>query len=69
MRIDLDPDDPKDDADWLGNNAAFTCPKCKKVFIVSGMFGGGKRECPGCGESNASIVGGKKSGGSASICW
>jgi hypothetical protein len=41
MQIDLDPDEPRDDADWLGNNAAFTCPKCKKVFIASGMLGGG----------------------------
>ena len=23
------------DEDWQGNNAAFTCPACKKVYIVS----------------------------------
>ena len=33
------------DADWGGNNAAFTCPVCKKVFIVSAQLHNGSREC------------------------
>ncbi len=48
---------PKD-ADWYGNNAAFTCPVCGKVFIVSAVLNEkgkkkGERECPGCGETVA----------------
>lgn len=31
----LDPNDLAPDEDWLGNNAAFRCPLCHKVFIVS----------------------------------
>jgi hypothetical protein len=30
----LIPDDLKQDEDWEGNNAVFTCPICQKVFIV-----------------------------------
>jgi hypothetical protein len=32
--------------DWEGNNAAFSCPACNKVFIVSALLHGGQRECP-----------------------
>lgn len=32
----LDPYNLGDDEDWEGNAAAFTCPYCSKVFIVSG---------------------------------
>jgi hypothetical protein len=31
----LSPDDLQQDEDWEGNNAAFICPVCQKVFIVS----------------------------------
>jgi hypothetical protein len=57
--------------DWAGNNAACTCPLCKKVFIVSGAknIHDGKRECPDCGRSIGTVRGGRKSGGSASIDW
>jgi predicted RNA-binding Zn-ribbon protein involved in translation (DUF1610 family) len=46
-------------ADWFGNNTAFTCPVCSKVFIVSsfnrvGVIG---RHCPGCGKSTAYVTG------------
>jgi hypothetical protein len=65
----LEPDSLPHDADWLGNNAAFTCPACSKVFIVSGIIGKGERECPGCGKSRGLVSGGAKSGGSATLRW
>jgi hypothetical protein len=52
----LSPDGVKQDEDWEGNNAAFTCPLCEKVFIVSDtrMHIGpqkekGYRKCPPVG--------------------
>jgi predicted RNA-binding Zn-ribbon protein involved in translation (DUF1610 family) len=72
----LDPNKLGQDDDWEGNNAAFICPLCKKVFIVSDtrMHTGpdgekGYRKCPSCGESTGRVNGGRKSGGSASIEW
>ncbi len=45
------------DADWNGNNAAFTCPVCSKVFIVSAFDNVGRLglHCPGCGKSTAYV--------------
>jgi len=48
------------DADWHGNNAAFTCPVCNKVFLVSAILnepGGerGVRLCPNCKTSTGRI--------------
>ena len=57
------------DEDWESNNAAFTCPQCKKVFIISGMLHKSGRDCPNCGQSTGRVRGGKDSGGSASIEW
>ena len=34
------------DEDWQGNNAAFTCPACKKVYIVSARMHAEGRDCP-----------------------
>ncbi len=51
--------------DLIGNNAAFTCPHCRKVFIVSGRFHKNGRKCPGCGDSTGYVYGGQKSGGQA----
>jgi predicted RNA-binding Zn-ribbon protein involved in translation (DUF1610 family) len=72
----LDPNKLGNDEDWEGNNAAFRCPACGKVFIVShtrmhvGPRGEkGSRECPTCGKSVARVTGGRKSGGSAEIEW
>ena len=72
----LVPDNLGQDEDWEGNNAAFKCPVCQKVFIVSDtrMHIGpekekGYRKCPSCGESIGRISGGRKSGGIASIEW
>jgi hypothetical protein len=69
--IQIDQDAIAHDLDWEGNNAAFTCPLCKKVFIVSAHMHEGERQCPGpgCGKSTGRVLGGKKSGGSASITW
>jgi transcription elongation factor Elf1 len=55
--------------DWHGNNAAFTCPVCGKVFIVSGLLNRNGRKCPGCGKSTGIVTGGKDSGGTATITW
>jgi hypothetical protein len=55
--------------DWEGNNAAFSCPACNKVFIVSALLHGGQRECPNCGKSKGYVHGSKQGGGSASIKW
>lgn len=50
----LDPNNLGMDEDWEGNNAAFRCPHCTKVFIVSGTrIHGGQRKCPNCGKSTA----------------
>ena len=65
----LDPNTVEHDADWDGNNAAFTCPVCGKVFIVSSPLHEGSRDCPSCGKSTGNVNGGKKSGGSAYIRW
>jgi Zn finger protein HypA/HybF involved in hydrogenase expression len=63
----VDPDNLGRGEDWEGNNAAFTCPACSKVFIVSDLMHGGERDCPECRKSTGRVMGGKKSGGSASI--
>ena len=56
--------------DWLGNNAAFTCPSCGKVFVVSAMLNrAGGRPCPNCDSSRGFVQGGAKSGGRAWIEW
>jgi hypothetical protein len=57
------------DEDWVGNNAAFTCPVCHGVFLVSGMFHKNGRDCPKCGKSKGRVLGGKESGGTATIEW
>jgi hypothetical protein len=61
------------DEDWLGNNAAFTCPLCRKVFIVTNApkihDPQEERPCPHCGGSVGHCTGGAKSGGAAYITW
>jgi len=63
----LDPNNLPDDADWIGNNAAFPCPHCGKTFIVSNMPGPlpdhdaqGVRRCPRCRKSRARVTGGAR---------
>ena len=70
----LDPYHLGIDEDWEGNNAAFRCPVCGKVFIVnSTRMHNGQRKCPGCRKSIARITGGpaagKRGGAKASIEW
>ena len=73
---ELNPENLGQEEDWEGNNAAFLCPCCHKVFIVSdtrmhiGPAGEkGYRKCPSCGDSVGRVTGGRKSGGKASIEW
>jgi len=67
----LDPSNLGLDEDWEGNAAAFKCPHCNKVFIVSGTrIHNGVRKCPKCGKSTGRCdIKGKKSGGTAAIEW
>lgn len=68
----LDPNNLGMDEDWEGNNAAFRCPHCSKVFIVSGSrVHNGERKCPNCGRATGRCdkSGGRKSGGTASLEW
>ena len=66
----LDPNRLGLDEDWEGNNAAFRCPHCGKVFIVSAPIHRGERKCPNCGMSTGRCdINGKKSGGKASFEW
>jgi len=65
----LDPEKMDLEADWEGNNAAFKCPCCGNIFIVSGFHHKNGRKCPNCNKSTAHCIGGKKSGGTASIEW
>jgi len=74
MQRYLDAANLGDSEDWEGNNAAFTCPLCGKVFIVSTIVHKisphcGERDCPKCGRSRGAVRGGKKSGGTALIIW
>ena len=66
----LDSSDLGNDEDWEGNNAAFKCPHCDKVFIVSGMLNRGERKCPSCSKSTGRCdIRGRNGGGSASLEW
>lgn len=66
----IDPDAMRSDEDWAGNNAAFTCPECNRVFIVSAMIHKTGRPCPHCGKSVGHVRGGQKSNGSSAyIEW
>jgi len=71
MQRQLNANSLANSEDWEGNNAAFTCPLCGKVYIVSASkaIHKGRRSCPNCGKSEGVVVGGKKSGGTAAITW
>ena len=67
---ELDPHNLGHDEDWEGNNAAFKCPHCNKIFIVSGGIHNGERDCPEWGKSTGYCdIHAKKSGGKASLRW
>lgn len=53
--------------DWSDNNAAFTCPSCGKVFVVSSFTDKFGRRCPRCGKSKAFVTGSEANGGKAWI--
>ena len=65
----LDPDKLESYEDWEGNNAAFMCPMCGKIFIVSQIIHHEKRKCPNCNKSTAYCTGGRLTGGKAYIEW
>ncbi len=71
QRHELEPEDlgEGEGEDWVGNNAAFTCPQCGKVFLVSALLHRNGRDCPGCGRSKGRVEGGSKSGGAAWVEW
>ena len=54
--------------DWLGNNAAFECPVCGKVYLVNGSINP-VRTCPGCGQSHGHVIGSRQGGGKAFVVW
>jgi hypothetical protein len=55
------------DEDWVGNNAAFRCDECKRVFVVSGHLHRKGRPCPFCEATIAHVEGGRADGGRAWI--
>ena len=59
-------DQPSHLEDWKGNNIAFNCPVCGKVYIVSGLLDQKGRECPNCGKSRGFV---DKQGEVASVEW
>jgi len=66
----LDSSNLEKTEDWAGNNAAFTCPVCAKVFIVSQVIHGGERKCPDCGQSTARLSGSRRRGdATATLEW
>lgn len=66
---EIDPRSFALDEDWVGNNAAFTCPKCCQVFIVSQHLHKNGRTCPQCNKAKGFVSGGRDSGGKAYIEW
>jgi predicted RNA-binding Zn-ribbon protein involved in translation (DUF1610 family) len=63
MKLEIVTGDKSTDKACIwGNNAAFACPVCRKVFIISAFFSkpytsrtSAKIDCPSCGESIAEI--------------
>ena len=73
-RIDFDRNNQPANIDWIGSNAAFTCPLCGHIFIVTTMPGihgqGRQRDCRQCGQSTAHVTGGRLDlGAEAFIEW
>ena len=69
-RHDLDINKLTKNEDWVGNNAAFTCPQCGKVFLVSGFIHRKGRPCPKCGSAHGKVEGGAETErGAAYIEW
>lgn len=66
---ELDADTLAKNEDWYGNNAAFVCPVCGGIFLVSGHLNRKGRACPRCGKATDFVEGGSGSGGRAWIEW
>jgi NAD-dependent SIR2 family protein deacetylase len=64
----FDHDHKDSTADWHGNNAAFTCPVCSKVFVVSSLIDKNGQKCPTCNKTTAFVTGSSKTG-EARIEW
>jgi len=56
--LTLDPNNLPQGYDWYGNNVAFTCPRCGKVFVVSSFLNKNGRKCSSCGQSRGYCTGG-----------
>lgn len=57
------------DEDCIGNNAAFTCPICGNIYIVSKLLHPNGRSCPACGKSRGYAKSGQHSKDEAWIEW
>ena len=68
-RLELNPNHLAHHEDWEDDHAAFTCPLCEKVFIVSGAVHGGERKCPNCGKSTGHVSGPRGNEGRAWLEW
>ena len=55
------------DEDWVGNNAAFKCDACQRVYVVSGFLHPKGRPCPFCAGTIGFVEGGRDSFGRAWI--
>jgi hypothetical protein len=53
MRRDFNPNGA--DEDWIGNNAAFRCDACERVYVVSGHLHKSGRPCPFCKKTVAHV--------------
>ncbi|MGI9104382.1 MAG: hypothetical protein ACR2IF_18215 [Terriglobales bacterium] len=47
--------DPAKNEELYGNNAAFSCPVCRKTFVVSGFLNKNGRKCPWCHRSTGHV--------------
>ena len=56
----FDHDHKDTNVDWHGNNAAFTCPVCSTVFVVSILMDKNGRKCPACNKATAFVTGSPK---------
>jgi|GEM_PF-6311377 len=55
--------------DWVENIAAFTCPACGCVFIVSEDLHREGRNCPGCFKARGHVKGRRDHRGTAEVRW
>jgi hypothetical protein len=48
--------DVANNEELCGNNAAFCCPVCRRVFVVSGFLNKSGRKCPSCNRSTGHVA-------------